>query len=231
MAEAHSKTTWKQYGRKLLDNAEPHKWISIRVRSQEITFPVYTIDQTKEVKKFNITEPIAHPLTKENVLAATFAVNRSAKRYRDASQSCYRSSAHGLAQHNKQQKEMLYNLKDRGIVFAYRIGELLAVKTSGSFTVYRGQGYCFHSLLRPESVQLDNTEENVFVESKPRGSSEMKLKDAIATLEQIKDDTNGFIKNKLDLCSFTSKSFNRCYTYGSIDDDDDDDYDDDFLCY
>src|SRR5690348_6256369 len=46
-----------------------------------------------------------------DLLAAIFAVNRSAKRYRNT--KCYAGRNHSFATRAKEQKELLYELKDR----------------------------------------------------------------------------------------------------------------------
>jgi len=142
---------------------------------------------------------LAHPARKVKIvepktvdlLAAIFGVNRSAKRYRDAAQMNYRSGAHGFAGNCKERKQALYILEDRGIVEACRLGRLKAEGTHGVLTVYRGEGYCFHSLLRPLGPSLPALEFDandagcLFVEQKLKSAREPRLKDSIATLEAL----------------------------------------------
>lgn len=145
---------------------------------------------------------IAHPRRRAktveaksvDLLAAIFGVNRSAKRYRDAAQRNYQSGTHGFAGNCKERKESLYKLKDRGIVEAYRSGRLKAEGTHGVLTVYRGEGYCFHSLLRPVGLTLPaldfeaNSAGCLYVEQKPKTAREPRLKDSIATLEALQKE-------------------------------------------
>jgi hypothetical protein len=200
---AESATAWRRSGFKVISGSKPHALRSFRVgggsRLKSVTYAVYRHDQTFAIKRRNPPrEAVAHPVTPQNVLAAMFSVNRSAKRYRDAAQSCYQSGAHGFAKTHRKRKVKLYDLKERGLVHAYRADLVVAVGLHGSLTVYRGEGYCFHSPLRPENVMLERrSEEAVFVESKPRQSSEMRLRDAVATLEQLVSDFNGFIRHTI----------------------------------
>lgn len=124
---------------------------------------------------------------KVDLLAAIFGVTRAAKRFRDAAASCYSRGVYSLAGVNRERKEHLYALKDRGIVAAVESGRLAAVGTRGVLTEYRGEGYCFHSLLRRRGVELSDlgTDEGgtqIFVEAKPRSAEEPRLKDCMATL-------------------------------------------------
>lgn len=134
------------------------------------------------------------PAKHVDLLAAIFGVNRSAKRYRDAAQKNYQSGTHGFAGNCKERKEQLYRLKDRGIVEAYRNGRLNAEGVHGVLTVYRGEGYCFHSLLRPVGAVLAelefaaNASGCLYVEQKPKSAREPRLKDSIATLEALSKD-------------------------------------------
>ncbi len=200
---AESETAWRRSGRKVMSGSKPHAIRTCRVGggsgAKSVTYAVYRHDQTHSVqRRSQPREAVAYPLTFQNVLAAVFAVNRSAKRYRDAAQSCYQSGVHGFAKMHKERKEELYRLKDNAIVHAYRAGFVVAVGLHGSLTVYRGEGYCFHSPLRPENVNLETTsEEAVFVEAKPRQATEMRLRDAVATLEQLACDFDGFVRQTL----------------------------------
>lgn len=104
------------------------------------------------------------------LLAAIFAVNRSAKRYRDSAASCYSSGSHGLAKAAKERKHRLYDLKDRGIAKAHRLKGIQFVGRNGALALYRGEGYCFHSRLVPPDAacEPDQGQEAVFVEARPK---------------------------------------------------------------
>ncbi len=132
--------------------------------------------------------PIAHKQTTPgktiDLLAAVFAVTRAAKRYRDAASKYYRSRKHGLAGYAADRKRDLYALKDRGIVAAFAEGRITPAGLHGSLVAYRGEGYCYHSYLKPpELPELPLISEAILtVEAKPRKAKEPRLCDAIATL-------------------------------------------------
>jgi hypothetical protein len=125
-----------------------------------------------------------HPI---DLLAAIFAVTRSAKRYRDAATQCYQQGAYALATANRRAKQNCYILKDMGIAAALRAGRIAAVATHGPLTVYRGEGYCYHSLLRPKGFvsATDGEQEPLTVEAKPRDTAEPRLCDALVTLSSL----------------------------------------------
>ena len=140
-----------------------------------------------------------------DLLAAVFVVNRSAKRYRNAASSCYeqavyfsgrdKSKFHGLSRAAKQKKTRLYGLKDRGIAEAYRLGRIQYLGQSGGLSIYRGEGYCFHSELVPAGESVEASDDApIFVEAKPKGKKEPRLKDAIHTLEQLPHDLSSWNK-------------------------------------
>lgn len=115
-------------------------------------------------------------------------------------------------------KKQLYELKDRGIVLSHINGWLDTEGPHGAITVYRGDGFCFHSFLRPADHKIehiDNKGSVIFVESKPKTKKEMRLCDAIATLTQIGDSLDGFVR-------VSSPTFAR--TVHDYPDDDDDCY-------
>ena len=227
---ARSTTAWRQFGRKVISGSKPHAIRTCRFsgksRAKSVTYAVYRQDQTLAMQKRKPPrKAVAYPFTSENVLAALFAVNRSAKRYRDAAQTCYQSDAHGFAKAHKKRKEKLYDLKEQGLVHAYRAGFVVAVGLHGSLTVYRGAGYCFHSPVRPENVMLEAvSQEAIFVEAKPRQESEMRLRDAVATLEQLANDLSGFFRHSVP------RLVTRRYSEREEDSEDDwdDQYDEDY---
>ena len=135
---------------------------------------------------------IARELTVENVLAALFTLNRRAKRARDLASIYYNNRMFGFASLMREEKENIYEIKDNAICFALSQSWLEPVGAHGDFTIYRGGGYCFHSLIRPQRQEPGEAEpdepgkaENLFVESKPREAAEMRLADALATLQAL----------------------------------------------
>jgi hypothetical protein len=123
-----------------------------------------------------------------DVLAAIFAVNRAAKRWRDAAQQHYLNSRHGQARIARQNKERLYALKERGIAAAYSAGRIDVVEIHGGMCLYRGEGYSFHSRLVP--IELTDTipigeVSPVLIDAKPQGRKEPRQIDAIACLDAL----------------------------------------------
>jgi hypothetical protein len=128
-----------------------------------------------------------------DLMSSIFAVNHSAKRHRDAASSCYQSDSHGLAGWNKEIKDHLYELKDRGIAEAFRKGRIRPFCLNGDFVEYRGEDYCFHSLLRPVELVLPELALGpIFVSAKPKSSTEVRLCDAKHTLEALPAPDAGF---------------------------------------
>jgi hypothetical protein len=131
-----------------------------------------------------------------DLLRAVFAVNRSAKRYRDAAQSCYRSGKHGLAGWNRERKEKLYELKDRGIVEAVRLGRIQPRCCRGSLVEYRGEEYCFHSRLIAKNLDVSSlpfVQGELSVDAKPKTAAEERLRDAVLTLESLPQVGDDFV--------------------------------------
>jgi hypothetical protein len=134
-----------------------------------------------------------YPPVQIDLFLAVFTANKSAKRHRDNAQRHYRGRRHGFAGHAKDVKNYLYELKDSGILDAYRQGRLSFVAVHGNLGVYRGEGYCFHSTLVPEGVTIEEARgEAFFKEAAPKGKGEARLKDAIHTLEAIMTNDDGF---------------------------------------
>jgi hypothetical protein len=129
-----------------------------------------------------------------DLLVATFAVNRAAKRWRDASQRYYRSEMKALASSAKKKKESLYNLKDRGICNALQAGRISAIERHAGLCLYEGSGYRFHSTLTPKGIELPERDADrpILIEAKPQGSREPRQMDAIATLEGLSIDYSLF---------------------------------------
>ena len=150
-------------------------------------FKVYRLSDCVPIGKRKTVPPTALDL-----LQAIYTVNKSAKRYRNAAQACYRKKKHGFATKSREQKDDLYTLKDRGIVAACRQNRLSFVGVNGNLGLYRGEGYCFHSTLVPEACEMPERQEPVFIEPAPKGGKESLLKDAVHTLQSLGDDTSGF---------------------------------------
>lgn len=139
--------------------------------------------------------PIKLAISKKNVLASIFALNRSAKRFRDAASDAYDRRSWKAASRCSKKKRQLYSLKDRGILFAVKNLWLSPVEISMPLTVYRGGGYCFHSLLMPKGLDLPISEDwTGQIDAKPKSNSDLRLKDAVFLLERIgEQDQSNFI--------------------------------------
>lgn len=134
-----------------------------------------------------------------DLLAAIFAATRAAKRFRDAAQSCYQKGSHGFATTFRLRKEMLYALKDKGIAAGFATGRIKPITRTAHLVEYRGEGYCFHSTLLPDSTTLAeaSTAQPLRVEAKPREAAEPRLKDALFTLESLPNVPARFIRLEL----------------------------------
>lgn len=197
LSDLDSKTGWRRRGRRVVNQDQIALWKPWRYGA----VPQYHISNTVPLAVRTDNPAVALPLVEENVLAAIFSVNRAAKRYRDAAIRLYktarqRRSNHGLVKAAKNKKKQLYVLKEQGVIFAFRQSWIDFDGLHGNLAVYRGSGYCFHSPLRPriaEPAEHSTSDESLFVESKPKGSGELRLKDAVATLEQLNENTNAFV--------------------------------------
>jgi len=139
----------------------------------------------------------SRPARTVDLLEAVFAVNRAAKRYRDAARKHYYGRRHGFAGHARLRKESLYHLKDRGILAAVRENRLTYAGSHGGLAVYRGEGYCFHSFLVPEGFATEPGSEHqelIYVESRPRTHREVRLCDAAFTLAGLDSSESGFVR-------------------------------------
>ena len=169
------KTGWEQAGRSLLWDAKP----AAIHREKDTIYYLYAVDQTspKQVETIPVTI---------DLLASIFTVTRSAKYYRDLAQTCYHDENIGLAKSASLQKKHLYALKDNGLVAAVRNGRVQAVGTQGCLTIYRGEKYCFHSLLRPKGALLPEvSHEPLRVAAKSKSIDESRLIIAVRTLEEL----------------------------------------------
>lgn len=73
---------------------------------------------------------------------------------------------------------------------------VLFVGTHGGLALYRGKGYCFHSCLVPcdkiAEQEMAENEQRIFVDAVPKGTNEVRLKDAEFTLDYVSDIDDGF---------------------------------------
>jgi len=185
-AGLRTKTQWSELSMALKKGAEPSAWFNGRYDS----YALYAESEVREKQT-----RIEIPAVEIDLLSAIFTATRAAKRYRDAAQRCYQNDAHSFAKRNREQKERCYSLKDRGIVAAVKSGRIAATAAIGNLTVYRGEGYCFHSLLRPDGFKHPegaNADSTLRVEAKPKTRKEPRLKDALHTLAMLSSTIDGF---------------------------------------
>lgn len=106
----------------------------------------------KRTEKRSQREPLELPL-----IDAIREISRAAHRWRDAASAQYNAGNYGLATHSSGNKRRLYQLKERGIVAAYKQGLLRYVgQTAQGMAVYEyGEGgmSCFHSCLHPVGAE------------------------------------------------------------------------------
>lgn len=196
-----TKTSWAQEGRSVLRGSEPVAIIETSYCGRRVgCYGLYSHGQTKPKRQC-----VRRPPKVIDLLAAIWTVTRTAKRYRDAASKSYKKGKHGMAGQCRRRKEQLYLLKDKGIAEAVHLGRISAVGIHGGFCVYRGEGYCFHSALKP--IEFDPPEGSVrddtlTVEAKPK-QKEPRLYDAEHTLSTIKSMQVGF--ERLDYPEYLRK--------------------------
>lgn len=190
-----SKTEAKGRGLSVPPDAEPltFPYTPWGVRGRK-RYPVYRLsDCIAAVKRSRRRIPAAEI----DLLLAIFTANRSAKRFRDAASSHYSCGRYGMAGFTSRTKAKLYDLKDRGLIAAVKSGRLELVGFHASLAVYRGDGYCFHSLLVPKGqapagADTFGGEGAIWVPATPKGRGEARLKDAVHTLAKLPCSEIGF---------------------------------------
>ena len=73
---------------------------------------------------------------------------------------------------------------------AHQAGRLACTFRHGALYLWQGEGYSFHSTLKPEGLDvpelpLSENEEHLFIEAKPKGAREPRVQDAIEKLEVL----------------------------------------------
>jgi hypothetical protein len=186
-----SKKSLKEMGLKPKLDAIPVTERSFNPGGYRITFQLYRLSDSVEIRKIKNKPPVTVDL-----LLAVFTVNRTAKRYRDNAQNFYRQKIHGFAKHSKSKKQYLYSLKDKGIRYAYNQGLLEFKGMHGKICVYESlSGYRFHAFSIPENVEPieinSDLDETFKIPKKVKTSNECSLKDAVHTLSGL-PDVQGF---------------------------------------
>jgi len=157
---------------------------------------LYARSQVVKLRARPVRPPAVLELTPENVLRATWTVNRSAKRYRDAARKCYVAQAFEFATANREKKDGLYALKDAGISWLDRAGAIQPVAVQGGLCVWRGSGFCFHSRLLPKNSALNQTTSDgvLYVEAKPKSAHELRLADASRLLQGLPKPSDDYVR-------------------------------------
>lgn len=198
MERVQSRTAWRNDGRKTVPDASPAGWTSYHSGDGfTVAYDLYRISDTVPIVQRKQIPAVAFPVTDSaRLLQAVFTVNRSAKRHRDAAKRYYSSRCYTFASMSRYRKERMYQLKDAGVVHASRMGLVRPVLAIGLMTEYRSDRYCFHSYLRPIDMPagIHHADDTLYVKSKRASTGEMRVCDAVATLEQLGDDTDGFVR-------------------------------------
>lgn len=161
-----------------------------------------------------------------DLLAAIFAVNRAAKRHRDNASKQWSYGRKSAAARAAEHKRNLYELKDLGIIKAFQDGRIHPTKIHGCLCLYEGEGYSFHSTLKPVGceVQVDANDSPIIVDAKPQGRKEPRQMDAIAMLKSLSDQIGLAAFDRFERLELPSKRVER--QDGDFDDrDDEDEYD------
>lgn len=177
---------WKELGKKPKDGEEPRSTKKF-YRSHAIAH-LFDDTQVQPIRKVTKTAAKGLPITVENILKATWTVNRTAKRYRDAAASCYGGGYFGFAASHRERKEAMYRLKDRGIAWLVSKKIIAPDSIHGGLCLWRGGGYSFHSSICPNEAPAQAADVGSFFnDAKPKGADEMKLIDAVDLLERCPD--------------------------------------------
>ena len=135
-------------------------------------------------------------LAEHGILPALFAINREAKRQRDASLAAYNSGDHDEATRCKRDKERLYWLKGQALEHLWREGEVERVgwhRFKGHLVaeVFAGGGYRFHrpALKAPDGVPVLGLKQ---IEAKPHEAGEV-------LAEQAEEAVLGFLQTRAEI--------------------------------
>ena len=186
----YSITSINGLGRKLKPNANAvcEKWW------KGTLYNLYRLSDTIPKKKRHNKEPELI----DDFLLALFVVNRAAKRQRDNARKYYMHEMYGLATYAKNEKEWLYNYKNKGMGYAIKNGLVVYVGHHGELAFFKGQGYSFHQPDFSVNNRIQLTNEEIFVESKPRSKEEPRLKDCIYTIQKTLQAEKQRIINRIN---------------------------------
>jgi hypothetical protein len=177
---AISKSAWLKLGFSVRPGEPAHATVSGRVGDKHRSWWVYREDQVRPKRVFQPQAPQIIP-----ILSALWAINRAAKRFRDAASSHYAHHQHGLSSFAKEKKQTLYQSKAQALYYLVQDGTL---QHSGYHCfsddkwaeVLTGSGFTFH---RPcEAPDQLSTRFIGNIQAKPRSAHEPRLCDAIHTV-------------------------------------------------
>ncbi|MFZ7134394.1 MAG: hypothetical protein ACOWWR_18765, partial [Eubacteriales bacterium] len=170
LIEVDTKTNWSRRGFKVPDDAEPITKIKVYAGGQWRECDAYSKDNLQVKRKHRTKEPKII-----DIALATFTVNRYAKRCRDNASSFYGKGSYGLSTYKKEEKEEMYELKERGIFNLWNEKRLEIVGRHGDLILYKSDGYYFHSPSFPKEVSIEeikyiNDDIDVHIEKKKKKS-------------------------------------------------------------
>lgn len=185
---AVSRTEWLRRGFEVrpAQLAKAHGVMSGRVGEKQRTWYVYRRNQVSPKKA---PRPVRAPVIVP-ILAAVWAVNRAAKRRRDAASEHYGNGNHGAAGLAKRTKAHFYDLKSQVLEHLFAEG-VLAVdglhRFPGGLYAERlcGERYRFHRPCPKPIPEPTGPVEINGIEAKPKEAREPCLKDAVFTIEQF----------------------------------------------
>lgn len=198
----------------------PTGLVTCEWRSSAIVANYRVYDGKKYCEKcYGVIAEIDQPNSKPQVvdiLAALFALNRQAKRYRDLSQELYRQRRYGLATCFSMKKLAMYSLKGQAIHYLLKEGRLRHVGFhrfgSNYAEVLSGAGYRFHRPVPPPELNEDIPEIET-IEAKPKDVSEPDFVDGLYSVRVYLE-----CRPKIETYDWPSRS-RQSYWY------DDDDWD------
>ena len=171
-------------------------------------YDFYTLDSVTEKRKVKrvITDL---EVTPENLCAALYIINKSAKLSRDTAQSKYCIGDHGQAKRAKTRKIELYRLKDKtirkfidaGILELAGYNQQITTRTS-YLLLYRYKTYSFHVPcdVKPEGVAFCG-EINDLISSQVTRDKLIKYSDAVRLLEKYCETESGSAGEESDKVS------------------------------
>ena len=206
---------------------EIHYFKAVRVHSAEST-PAWVAEKEKwETRAAKAKSPTSKTV---DILAALWAINRHAKRCKNAARAHYRHGLHGFAGYIRDTKEKLYSLKGQALEHLVREGRL---KRTGHHTfghgtevlwgeILTGEGYTFHrpcfppkNSSTPEARPMESANSNSEhqfennavehlgeIEARPRTCKEPRLKDAERTVRE-------FLSTRPHFCSLNWEDIRR----------------------